>query len=908
MPPAIDMDIAGTTGGDNLLVHLQDSDSAVLPHDNDDSAVFSAPHRQLPLAGSKDMVSVNESIISLLIKLHSKLSAKPDSYTLKPDRAKIATLSHTVTKEYQESRIGDACFFVEKVLDKIFELDSACEHAIKVTLAHMWPNQHANDAQEDIEQEKDEAEAKRKRARERQAKIMKEFTERQQKFMAQARETEDTGDMDQETVDTKTVSKECFCVHCHLSMPSTPERPMGHVVLLQATSVLAHKHQQDKDLHLPLTEEEYARQQSIAASHQDESCLGGAAAIRDDLLSHHFDQRSYMLSVNIGWRGGVFVQSCGHQVHLSCLQSYMHSLRGMNHAQLNQNIAVERGEYMCPMCRQLANGVLPIPPDKEASQTVRAKSEYPVNIGHEITSILSEPVADPLSAQHSQLMNAMDRIMDSLTHTTYHRYQHQAGPEHHAIIMFVCSVARTNLELNLVIRGGNLLTATTNIAASPVAPTSSHPKSCILPLLHVLGVHAKRRLPRPLVADWCQVTGLWRGDDMIDARSLMVRDTDVPMLLRDPTTLLIQFVLILPIQIDPVYFTCLVRQLYNLCWMQSCMKVSCLLPTVIRQSFLEDWQTKVRNNTDPQSYLKVDTVSMAIGLLASILEPSNLYFEDIAASLGATAVLPGDSKAQKFDPNVTIEEIEHRIQIECLNFMRIASLLRHYIYNEPIPDIWEPDWEFTRLAQFLGMADSDISGRVWSGPCLGWLTAPANLCFTWTQQVFAFAAKSLPATKKLVLMNSLWKPPQLLRLPNNYDSIFQFYYKRECLNCKTVPKDPSICLICGTMVCLKEQCCRSTSDGGDRGEHEAVRHSIECNAGTAPFLAVNSATIVMLRGRRACIWGSIYLDSFGEEDRELKRGKPLFLSLQRYHFLESQWLTHRFDHTNRRWMWHRESL
>ena len=70
-------------------------------------------------------------------------------------------------------------------MDKIYELDSACEHAVKVTLAHMWPNQHASDAQEDIEQEKDEAEAKRKRAKERQAKIMREFTERQQKFMAQ---------------------------------------------------------------------------------------------------------------------------------------------------------------------------------------------------------------------------------------------------------------------------------------------------------------------------------------------------------------------------------------------------------------------------------------------------------------------------------------------------------------------------------------------------------------------------------------------------------------------------------------------------------------------------------------------------------------------------------------------------
>ena len=96
---------------------------------------------------------------------------------------------------------------------------------------------------------------------------------------------------------------------------------------------------------------------------------------------------------------------------------------------------------------------------------------------------------------------------------------------------------------------------------------------------------------------------------------------------------------------------------------------------------------------------------------------------------------------------------------------------------------------------------------------------------------------------------------------------FQFYHKRKCSVCRQVPKDPTICLLCGLMVCLREACCKSSSG---ENMHEAVRHSIDCGAGTAPFLAVNSATIVVIRGKRACIWGSIYLDAFGEEDRELK--------------------------------------
>jgi hypothetical protein len=47
-------------------------------------------------------------------------------------------------------------------------------------------------------------------------------------------------------------------------------------------------------------------------------------------------------------------------------------------------------------------------------------------------------------------------------------------------------------------------------------------------------------------------------------------------------------------------------------------------------------------------------------------------------------------------------------------------------------------------------------------------------------------------------------------------------------------------------------------------------HSIQCGAGTGMFLLVNSSTVVVIRGPRATLWGSIYLDDHGEEDRELK--------------------------------------
>jgi len=367
--------------------------------------------------------------------------------------------------------------------------------------------------------------------------------------------------------------------------------------------------------------------------------------------------------------------------------------------------------------------------------------------------------------------------------------------------------------------------------------------------------------------------------------------------LRDATTLLLHFSLILPVQIDRVFFTTIVRQVYNLCWIQACLRLACRLPAHHRATLREGW---IQQTANPNNHVKVDTLPAGLGVVIATLEPTGMFNDDVdcprTSSGSSDSLIPSD---------VTKEQLEARLQADCLPYMRIATLLRHYIYSEPLPDIWEADWEFTRLAQYLGMADHDMSGRVDSAPCLGWLVPPATLTTTWCRELGVFAAKSYLSARKLVLVNNSWRQPQLLRLPRNYDSIFQFYHKRVCTVCQKVPKDPTLCLLCGVMVCLREACCRPPT--GDM-MHEAVRHSVDCGAGTAPFLAVNSATIVVIRGKRACIWGSIYLDAFGEEDRELKRGKPLFLNMERYQLLETQWLAHRFDHTNRKWIWHRDQL
>lgn len=72
------------------------------------------------------VINVNESIVSLLLRLHSKYSNRPDSYV--PKKQRIGSFS--ASDDYVSSRIGDGAFFVEKVLDQICDIDETCAESV----------------------------------------------------------------------------------------------------------------------------------------------------------------------------------------------------------------------------------------------------------------------------------------------------------------------------------------------------------------------------------------------------------------------------------------------------------------------------------------------------------------------------------------------------------------------------------------------------------------------------------------------------------------------------------------------------------------------------------------------------------------------------------------------------------
>ncbi|XP_022838104.1 E3 ubiquitin-protein ligase Ubr3-like [Spodoptera litura] len=537
--------------------------------------------------------------------------------------------------------------------------------------------------------------------------------------------------------------------------------------------------------------------------------------LHDD-LHQHFDQESWLVSVCVGWEGGVHVQSCGHHLHLRCLHAY---LRALQAPQRPHNLHVERGEFLCPVCRQLANCVLPLAPRP----------------------------ARPATRPGTPAAQAMGKAMEDMTATAGGKLKQRYGSSPAAIFTFVASLVRTNLECELVQRGGTLQTC--------VAPRYKLRNECIVPLLVVAGAHS--RVLASAGAGFGAAEA-WRllapGDEAAGAAGAAVLSgapsaRPVPLLLRDPLALLMHFLLLAPPTppyLDMEEFTCIVRVLYSL------------------------------------SYYQV-VCQLIAGYSA----------EGRAALLGA----PRAAEPAGLRPSLYTQ-----VQDLLLPFLRISALLRHHLYGSELPEVSTPRQEFVRLAYYLELVTEGMEWSEWSA---GRALCPdsATAARAWARQLGAAASRGQLAVRRLLRSMAVeWVQPGLLALPRDYDRLFTYYHERVCLQCGAVPKEASVCLLCGTLVCLKQPCCRQHQVA------EAVQHAMECGGGTGIFLVVTSTYIIVIRGRRACLWGSLYLDDYDEEDRDLKRGKPLYLSQDRLELLQAQWLAHRFDHTKRTWVWHRDSL
>ncbi|XP_011608165.2 E3 ubiquitin-protein ligase ubr3 isoform X3 [Takifugu rubripes] len=802
-----------------------------------------------------EILEIRESMLSLLIKLHQKLSSKQNSLS-------ASWLEDMDTNRHAH---GDGITAIERILTKAATRSCQIKRSIQDICGKVCPPvpPKKNSPSDKKTMDKEE---RRQRARERQQKLLAEFASRQKSFMETA--------MDVESPDTEAAmdlgasevmeSEVLYdCVICGQSGPSTEERPFGLVVLLQASSVLGHRCRSKEAKKLPTSDEEH-----IFAA---DTC-GVANDIRLTLMQRFFKDSSCLQSVSIGWDGGVYVQTCGHTLHIDCQKSYMESLRN---DQVLQGFSVDKGEFTCPLCRQFANSVLPCRPGRgtEAGAWHAPTNKSICALVREVED-LQERLC--LFSTESNLSKEMELVIKDIKNTTQKKYmdygKNPGSPDNDFLFMY--SVARTNLELELVHRGGNLCSGGASAAAK---------RSCLNQLFHVLAMHMRLYSIDLAYNPWTKLTQVTQCRE---AHSFDEERPEVPMLFRDVPSLLIIFVLTMPQPLRKEHFTCVVKMLYNLQFIQALAALSSKFSPDERQAWSTAGVLKKNSSLSEKSF------EVLLSLVISELSKDKSVYK-----------VDSKESSMLISSVWSPQSIEFSLQQFCLPFLRLSCLLQHHLYGDNLTGCQEED-EFAALAACLGLFTSvpQPSSMVNSASCLQWPVNATDLVTQWCTEVTALSQIQAEQSLTLLVQDPQWAPPRLLQPPDNYNIIFQYYHRKACTACKKVPKDPALCLVCGAFVCLKGACCKQ------QGTCECVLHSQHCGAATGIFLLINASVIIIIRGHRFCLWGSVYLDAHGEEDRDLRRGKPLFLCEERYRVLEQQWVSHTFDHINKRWGPHYNGL
>lgn len=157
---------------------------------------------------------------------------------------------------------------------------------------------------------------------------------------------------------------------------------------------------------------------------------------------------------------------------------------------------------------------------------------------------------------------------------------------------------------------------------------------------------------------------------------------------------------------------------------------------------------------------------------------SSFEMNNVATPFASTSTSSQQQENEHQQLNLNL--IEQQLQKLCLPFLRIATLLRHHLYEQNLPEIKVPQMEFVCLVYFLELVTVDIN---WDS-----FDAAKALCFVpgheqklpevWYNQLISLHRTSEQEQHNQSIVSlvnnqhALWQQPRLLRLPREYEKLF----------------------------------------------------------------------------------------------------------------------------------------
>ncbi|XP_023176717.1 E3 ubiquitin-protein ligase UBR1 isoform X3 [Drosophila hydei] len=273
----------------------------------------------------------------------------------------------------------------------------------------------------------------------------------------------------------------------------------------------------------------------------------------------------------------------------------------------------------------------------------------------------------------------------------------------------------------------------------------------------------------------------------------------------------------------------------------------------------------------------------------------NEEFEEMELDIADEGFVPPDCTANHLARLVTY------VKLQMSSFLRCACLFYRCITDVDYPDsfpTYQPD-RFGLMCQYLGMdahlgvyfdMESVYATIMQSFASHPHIKREVNRRHA-VKRAALGSSDAVADSQPMVIMPCLRPLPQLVKLFEDYSDLINSVSDIYCPNNEREEmKTPTMCLICGTILCGQSFCCQP--ELGEKQVGACTHHAHDCGAEVGIFLRIRDCQVVYLGRGKGCFVQPPYLDEYGETDQGLRRGNPLRLCKAAYDRIFLQWLGH----------------
>lgn len=267
---------------------------------------------------------------------------------------------------------------------------------------------------------------------------------------------------------------------------------------------------------------------------------------------------------------------------------------------------------------------------------------------------------------------------------------------------------------------------------------------------------------------------------------------------------------------------------------------------------------------------------------------------------------------------VTSQELVLEVQHKSSTFLRSACILFSFVTGVEMPDEFASlDGEtFDKMCEYLGLSTC-LESYFQCESTLQFITSvamhqdvidlrkaiqreastvrcdePSTSTSTSSSDKAKLVIKSTVTQARIRAIQPCYLPVRrLIPLPDDYSELINGVSLFTCQNNDLDDsRNPTMCLICGAILCSQTYCCQYEVGKSTIGG--CTYHATTCGNNVGPFLRIRECEILLLGVFKGCFVLPPYLDQYGETDQGLRRGNPLALCRERYNKLQLMWLGH----------------